>query len=116
MESPSKLRAEFLPSREPFSLPTDMASLDAATKRQLTICNLFNHHHQSVSDIIRVLDETDERVIRTLLENRLILDRRKEAKTFSGSNRQRSRALSDMAAADQGTGFARRLRSTNESG
>jgi hypothetical protein len=89
IEPPSKLGAEFLPSGEPFSLPADMASLDPVTKRQLTICNLFyHHHHQSVPDLIRVLDESYKRVITTLIENRLILDRRKETKTFSGPNRR----------------------------
>jgi hypothetical protein len=85
IEPPSKLGAEFLPSGEPFSLPADMSSLDPVTKRQLTICNLCYHHHQSVRDLIRVLYESYKRVITTLIENRLILDRRKETKTFSGS-------------------------------
>ena len=108
----SKLGADFLLSKEPFSLPEEMGSLDPATKRQLTICNLFYHHQQSVPDVMRVLDETYECVIVALIENRLILDRRKEKKTILGNDRRRSRALNEMGATSQETGFARRLRST----
>ena len=108
----SRLGADFILSGESFSLPEETGSLDPTAKRQLTICNLFYHHQQSVPDVMRVLDETYECVIVALIENRLVLDRRKEKKTILGNDRRRARALNEVATTGQETGFARRLRST----
>ena len=111
--TPSKLAADFLLSGEPFSLPEETGRLDPATKRQLTICNLFYHHQQSVPDVIRVLDETYESVIVALIENRLILDRRKQKKTILGHDRRHARGHSEVASIGQETDFGRRLQSTS---
>jgi hypothetical protein len=89
---PSSEDPEFVRSNEEFALPSDMVSLDRVRKRQVTICNLFCNQHQSIADIVRVLDETYAHVVCTLLENRLVLDRRQQNRAARGADRRRPRA------------------------
>ena len=69
-------REGFRLTRERFTLPKDTSALDPKSKRAVTICNLFINHKLGIRDIVRVLDEDQERVIRTLLDQGIILDRR----------------------------------------
>ena len=69
-------RKGFRLTRERFSVPKDTSALDPKSKRAVTICNLFINHNLGVDDIVRVLDEDQERVIRTLLDQGIILYRR----------------------------------------
>ena len=105
---------DFRLSAEDFSLPEDVSSLEPPVKRKLTICNLFHNHQQSISDIMRLLDETYGGVILALIENRLILDRRTTNQSFSGSERRLSRGVNAPATTDAGRGFAARLRRTTD--
>jgi len=69
-------REGFRLTRERFTLPKDTSALDPKSKRAVTICNLFINHKLGIRDIVRVLDEDQERVIVTLLDEGIILDRR----------------------------------------
>ena len=59
-----------------FTLPEDSLNLDPQRKRAVTICNLFVNHHISISDVVRVLDEDRRNVVRVLLKQGIIRDRR----------------------------------------
>ena len=80
---------DFTPTAESFALPENMGNISPAEKRQLTICNLFSNQHQSVADIVRVLDETYESVVRALLKHEVIFDRRRERNSSPGPERRK---------------------------
>ena len=61
---------------EEFALPIDTWKLDPQTKRAVNICNLFVNHEYGISDIARALDESRKNVIRVLLRQGIIRDRR----------------------------------------
>ena len=50
--------------------------LNPQLKREATICNLFTNHGLPLTDIIRILDENYENVIRSLTKHQILLDRR----------------------------------------
>ena len=80
---------DFTPTAGPFALPENMGNISPAEKRQLTICNLFSNHHQSVADIVRVLDETYESVVRALLKHEVVFDRRRERNSYPAPERRK---------------------------
>ena len=57
-------------------MPEDSVNLDPQRKRSVTICNLFVNHRMSISDVVRVLDEDRRNVVRALLKQGVIRDRR----------------------------------------
>lgn len=59
-----------------FTLPDDTWKLDPQTKTAVTICNLFINHEYGISDIARALNENPRDVIRVLLSQGIIRDRR----------------------------------------
>ena len=59
-----------------FTWPEDAWKLDPQTKRAVTICDLFVNHQYGISDIARALDEDHENVVRTLLQEGIIRERR----------------------------------------
>ena len=69
-------RSGFRITRKVFTSPQNAASLDPVTKRKITICNLFVNHRLPLTDIVRLLDEDTKNVIRTLLEQGIVQDRR----------------------------------------
>ena len=69
-------REGFRLNRARFTLPKNTSDLDPKNKRAVTICNLFINHNLGIDAIVRVLDEDHERVILTLLDEGIILDRR----------------------------------------
>ena len=69
-------REGFRLERDSFTLPKDTATLDPKSKRAITICNLFVNHKLPLRDIVRLLDEDNEKVIVTLLDQRIVQDRR----------------------------------------
>ena len=88
---------DFTPTAGPFALPENMGNISPAAKRQLTICNLFCNHHQSVSDIVRVLDETYESVVRALLKSEVVFDRRREGNSYEGLERRKITPATESA-------------------
>ena len=76
-QSTDSLRDGFETTRKTFSPPSDTSHLDAISKRNVTICNLFFNHSLPIKDIARVLDERVGKVIQTLIEEGLIVERRK---------------------------------------
>ena len=69
-------REGFRLTRDRFTLPKETSALDPKSKRNVTICNLFLNHHLGIRDIVRVLDEDQQRVILALLDEGIIVDRR----------------------------------------
>ena len=54
----------------------DLYDLDPLTKRKVTICNLFANHDKTVLEISSLLEASRKLVIDTLIENKLLKDRR----------------------------------------
>jgi hypothetical protein len=52
-------------------------TLDPLSKRKMTICNLFANHGKSIVEIIELLGCSRKLVVDTLVENKLVKDRRK---------------------------------------
>jgi hypothetical protein len=69
-------RDGFQITKKVFTVPLNIASLDPATKRKVTICNLFANHRLSIRDVVRVLDEKYDHVVNVLIEQGLICERR----------------------------------------
>lgn len=91
----SETRDGFQLNRDRFTLPKETANLDSKTKRAVTICNLFLNHKLSLSDIVRLLDEDNGRVVLALLEREIIRDRRNKPGTPpNGKERRKVRAES----------------------
>ena len=83
-------REGFRLTRDRFILPKNTSALDPKSKRAVTICNLFINHKLGIRDIVRVFDEDQERVIGTLLDEGIILDRRNDIlKTPVAKNAER---------------------------
>jgi hypothetical protein len=57
--------------------------LDPQLKREVTICNLFTNHGLAVTDIMRILDENYENVIHSLINHKILLDRRQQPRQTS---------------------------------
>ena len=79
----SILRDGFRVLKEAFSVPDEISTLDSLAKRKATICNLFVNHRLAISDIVRLLDETNGRAISALIEQGVVEDRRKMARPVS---------------------------------
>ena len=95
MKQPSITRDGFHVLREQFTLPKNPSTLDPETKRAVTICNLFLNHRLSLSDIVRVLDEDNGRVVLALLEQRIIQDRRILPRVAPKESDRRKSIISD---------------------
>lgn len=52
-------------------------ALDPLSKRKMTICNLFANHFKSIPEIIELLGCSRKLVVDTLVENKLVKDRRR---------------------------------------
>jgi hypothetical protein len=67
----------FEKTNKKFELPADLVNLDAATKRQMTICNLFANQNLSIREIEKLLDSSLHQVVPALIDQGLIKERRK---------------------------------------
>jgi len=67
----------FEKTNKKFELPVDLSHLDSATKRQMTICNLFANQNLSILEIVKLLDSSLHQVVPALIENGLIKERRR---------------------------------------
>jgi hypothetical protein len=69
-----------VPERIAYHMPEpehyDLYDLDPLTKRKVTICNLFANHEKTVLEISNLLEASRKLVIDTLIENKLLKDRR----------------------------------------
>ena len=87
-------REGFRVNRDRLTLPKDASALDPKSKRAVTICNLFINHKLGIRDIVRVLDEDQERVIVTLLDEGIISDRRDpNLKNTTGQERRKIKTV-----------------------
>ena len=67
----------FEKTNKKFELPADLVNLDAATKRRMTICNLFANQNLSIREIEKLLDSSLHQVVPALIDQGLIKERRK---------------------------------------
>ncbi len=81
MESGEPIRDGFRVLKTAFSVPAEINEVDSLTKRKTTICNLFINHKLAILDIVRLLDETYGRVVCALIEQAVIEDRRRVARS-----------------------------------
>ena len=81
-EKSSKPQAEL--ERIHYEMPDpetyDFYNLDPLSKRKMTICNLFANHQKTVPEISSLLEASHKLVIDTLIENKLLKDRRKASR------------------------------------
>jgi hypothetical protein len=64
--------------------------LDPVTKLNVTICNLFANHELPILDIMRVLDEEYRHVVRVLIEQGLVFERRRSSRAAAQAEPERS--------------------------
>ena len=68
----------------------DTIELPLELKRPVTIRNLFTEHQLPIKDIMRVLDESYENVVVSLISQHAVQDRRRHlARPFQGVERRR---------------------------
>jgi len=85
----------FEKTNKKFELPKDLSRLDAVTKRQVTICNLFANQNLSIREIVKLLDSNLHQVVPALIENGLIKERRRNRDVRGAKlNPERSSPLS----------------------
>ena len=95
-------------------LPENLLQFDARLKRELTICNLFSNHNQSIASTARVLDMSYGHVVTTLIDHGFIKERRRTAKkpemepgsrllSLAGQHPQNERLAEAPAVAGSGT-------------
>jgi hypothetical protein len=88
-------REGFRLKRDRFTLPKDPSALDPKSKRAVTICNLFVNHKLALGDIVRLLDEDSGKVVLTLLEQRIIQERRvNPSEALDGQERRKASVFS----------------------
>ena len=85
-------REGFRLETDSFTLPKDTVTFDPKTKRAITICNLFVNYELPLRDIVRLLDEDNEKVIVTLVEQRIVQDRRVNSNEALEGQERRKRA------------------------
>jgi len=76
----------FEKTNKKFELPADLSHLDSATKRRMTICNLFANQNLSIREIVKVLDSSLHQAVPALIENGLIKERRRNRRTPGGES------------------------------
>lgn len=81
-------REVFQRTDKAFVVPKDTSKFDTATKRKVTICNLFAHYELPIRDIVRVLDERYSHVVDTLIAEGLVYDRRRRQYPINEERRQ----------------------------
>jgi len=70
----------FKMTEKQLELPENLLQFDARLKRELTICNLFSNHNQSIASIARVLDMSYGQTVTTLIDHGFIKERRRTVK------------------------------------
>jgi hypothetical protein len=84
----------FEKTNKKFELPSDLVQLDPATKRRMTICNLFANQNLSIREIENLLDSSLHQVVPALIDQGLIKERRKNRGQRGPENPKASHTLS----------------------
>jgi hypothetical protein len=72
-------RDDFKPTGKSFCVPADVASLEPLVKRRVAVCSLFANQNMAVRDIARILGVEFSEVVKTLIAEGLVLERRQNA-------------------------------------
>jgi len=90
-DTPYPVRDGFRIRREVFPLPTGLSELDFQTQQELNICNLFVNEKFTIAEVIRLADEDYRTVVRTLIKQKAVVDRRqKERQPPNGTERRKT--------------------------
>ncbi len=85
------VREGFQVRQEVFPLPTGLSELDFQTQQELNICNLFANEKFTIAEVIRLADEDYRTVVRTLIKQKAVVDRRqKERQPPNGTERRKT--------------------------
>ena len=90
----------FEKTNKKFELPADLVKLDPATKRRMTICNLFANQNLSIREIENLLDSSLHQVVPALIDQGLIKERRKNRGQRGPENPQGRTYTLDFAPRD----------------
>ena len=82
------IRDGFQVMTDHFIVPKDSA-LDQNTKRDLAICHLFLNRDMAIADIVWLLGEENGTVVRALLGQGVVQDRRKQPRPVPQENERR---------------------------
>lgn len=85
-QSTSDTRDGFQLTTECFTLPPDTSSLDLQAKRSFAICHLFANRKWGIAEIVWLLDEDNGTVVRTLLEQGIVQERRSQPRPAPQEN------------------------------
>jgi len=89
------VRDGFRKTGKVFELPADIHELSPDRKRQVTLCNLFANHGQSIDELGVYFEIDRSRVISVLIEEGLLEDQRRRSDgRIKGGRRESDRALS----------------------
>ena len=83
MRIPDNSKDTFRLTGKKFQVGWQTLHLNPELKREVTICNLFTNHGLAVADIMRILDENYENVIHSLINQKILLDRRQQPREVS---------------------------------
>jgi hypothetical protein len=64
-------------AKRQYAGPQDTINLPPSQKRTVTVCNLFSNEHKRIDEIARLLDMDRRTVILALIQEGLVLDRRR---------------------------------------
>jgi len=84
----------FEKTNKKFELPANLVELEPATKRRMTICNLFANQNLSILEIVRLLDSSLHQVVPALIEQGLIKERRRNLRGTENPKAARTATLS----------------------
>jgi len=89
------VRDGFRKTGKVFELPADIHELSPDRKKQVTLCNLFANHGQSIGELAVYFEIDRSRVISVLIQEGLLKDqRRRSGGRIKGGRRDSDRALS----------------------
>jgi hypothetical protein len=94
-QSTSGTRDGFQLTRDYFTVP-DTSNFDPKTKRSVAICHLFINRQMTVADIVWLLDEENGTVVRALLEQGVIQERRRQPRPAPRENEPRKKSLAGL--------------------
>ena len=77
------------PTGKSFDLPENFHELNQHTRRQLTICNLFSNHGQTIEEITQCFNATRSQVIAVLINEGLLKEQRRRAERQIKNGRRR---------------------------
>ena len=80
-ETDAILRDGFQLRQRSYSPPQDLSHFDPASKKEITVCNLFMNERLGIQEIVRRLGESYGNVVHILISQGVVYERRKSRQT-----------------------------------